>query len=952
MTSGSSVQFRVSHFTCAVFTAILASVCWNAAGSDELYKLTPPEGGQFRAPKGLTVIRGRVYFAAAHDDKGPAIWATDGTPEGTERISPYATFSDEQRKSYEMLRKAMERSPSHNQELAQLLKDAHLNLDRPHSVRGVGDTGLFYFVSRTYETRSMWFMDERDGVPAEIRQFSAEFGKPELAWGLPVLDGRLLFLCRTPDHGCELWSSDGTPTGTSIVRDLVPGPEDAFVARDLKLPWALYRDRVFFSAPDGKGTPSLWSTDGTDAGTRFVVRLVDEGEKAVRPGERFIVHGDRLFFFRGGLWVSDGTADGTRRLRRDLSPGSVVSCEDHVYFVASAPGEDRKQLWRTDGTTEGTVKVTSPKPGQVLGQSGGSILYTEGLSVSATGGEGAATGPVQGLLPYDVPVWGVRLLNDRLFILADDYERPLEHSLYVSQTVGQGARCLKRNVMTQFFENLQEPIALDSRVFFILPDMAPGAIWVYRHDKDASPPEWPRTAHEEETGQEEATETPTAGENQAGPALFPVVKKEGYAVFDLYPGHVDSYPGAFTEARGRVFFRARTHDNRQALWVTDGTPEGTREAGRPNPYPQDDMRGRAQIQEVTALGDSVVFTANDGEHGAELWCSDGTPKGTAMVADLTAGSKGTFTRTSQGNPRYFARVANELYFWQAAGSDSFALWRTDGTTDGTKKVKTFPTGDPGRRPWLPCGDRLYFVTGPGNAISRLWVTDGTEAGTTVAAEGRGGIDLIAALNGRVYYTANFYTLFSTDGTADGVIDHNEEFNAGKAATVGDAILFFATRPDSEKEGGIYVLRDDPFSVEMVWPDGNRYQGPEAFVGAGSRVIFKFLYYDAYHVCDGTRTGSGPLWEGDLFPKAFLQGTRPAQVDDDVYFAINGELWRIPADEDKAVRCLRPQVRGLGPGSEAGVPDFVFNSIAATDDYLITSGTEPEYGQEVYVIDRK
>jgi ELWxxDGT repeat protein len=39
------------------------------------------------------------------------------------------------------------------------------------------------------------------------------------------------------------------------------------------------------------------------------------------------------------------------------------------------------------------------------------------------------------------------------------------------------------------------------------------------------------------------------------------------------------------------------------------------------------------------LGGTLYFTANDGTHGYELWRTDGTKSGTALVADLYPGKK-------------------------------------------------------------------------------------------------------------------------------------------------------------------------------------------------------------------------------------------------------------------------------------------------------------------------
>jgi len=40
------------------------------------------------------------------------------------------------------------------------------------------------------------------------------------------LNGRLLFVARSPTTGTELWQSDGTEEGTALVKDINPGLTD------------------------------------------------------------------------------------------------------------------------------------------------------------------------------------------------------------------------------------------------------------------------------------------------------------------------------------------------------------------------------------------------------------------------------------------------------------------------------------------------------------------------------------------------------------------------------------------------------------------------------------------------------------------------------------------------------------------------------------------------------
>lgn len=70
-------------------------------------------------------------------------------------------------------------------------------------------------------------------------------------------------------HGRELWRTDGTLEGTTIVRDINPGrPDAALYIPDFMLTKA--GESLFFRASDGVSDTELWTSDGTEEGTRMV----------------------------------------------------------------------------------------------------------------------------------------------------------------------------------------------------------------------------------------------------------------------------------------------------------------------------------------------------------------------------------------------------------------------------------------------------------------------------------------------------------------------------------------------------------------------------------------------------------------------------------------------------------------------------------------------------------
>src|SRR5262249_4365944 len=119
---------------------------------------------------------------------------------------------------------------------------------------------------------------------------------------------------------------------------------------------------------------------------------------------------------------------------------------------------------------------------------------------------------------------------------------------------------------------------------------------------------------------------------------------------------------------------------------------------------------------------------NDGVHGTELWKSDGTAEGTMLVADIVPGSLSSY-------PLYPTAVGGTLFFFthnRRINNGDWTLWRSDGTSKGTVMVADI-TGYQYAYPRDFTGVKhaLFFAMNDGVHGRELWRSDGTAAGTAV-----------------------------------------------------------------------------------------------------------------------------------------------------------------------------------------------------------------------------
>lgn len=220
-----------------------------------------------------------------------------------------------------------------------------------------------YFSARGRETADsslsgseLWKVDAQGNL--DLVKDIAEGPTNGMPRELTPLGSQLFFTAQNPESGLELWKTDGSRNGTVLVDDIAAGPVGSNVAQLTPL-----GSEVFFVADDGTRGAELWKSNGSGGGTSIVSELVEgAGDAAIMD---LTAVGSLLFFSAvdpsdGGreLWSSDGTSNGTTQLTNlgTSNPESLFGWNGSLYFVATTPQQGR-ELWTSDGTAEGTQIV-------------------------------------------------------------------------------------------------------------------------------------------------------------------------------------------------------------------------------------------------------------------------------------------------------------------------------------------------------------------------------------------------------------------------------------------------------------------------------------------------------------------------------------------------------------------------------------------------------------------
>jgi trimeric autotransporter adhesin len=506
----------------------------------------------------------------------------------------------------------------------------------------------------------------------------------------------------------------------------------------------------------------LWVSDGTAGGTRTILDLAAEAGVDV----------DGTFFFGasaqdgGSLWKTDGTAAGTAFVSRfSMNPSVVAQLSkptkvgSRLFFVVD-DGAHGAELWTSDGTTAGTNLVKDLTPGTVgsfdhtseLVDAGGTLFFTcrWDLDCGLWKSDGSEAGTVQ--LADLESVASLVNVNGTLFFRATD---PVNGSeLWKSDGTPAGTVLVRDVVPGIAGSSPNALVSFGGALYFRLG--SDGSTWksdgteagtILVHTFPTSDPLVPSGSFLYSAS---GTQLWASDGTSAGTAL---VRDFGTAFF---------LRNSTTLAGTLHLWVDRDADGLE-LWKSDGTPAGTTlvkvvEPGNASPFP---------LGSVSIPGASLHLLAN---MPFGLWRSDGTPAGTVPV------QAPVFT-PNDGLPVWLTDVNGTLLFSAVDAEHGLELWRSDGTPGGTSLVKDIEpgAGNSFAGPFFVAPSTVFFTAWTSATGNEIYRTDGTDAGTVLVKDIQPGESSYATPLGLLGELLLFAPddgvhgaePWRTDGTADG-----------------------------------------------------------------------------------------------------------------------------------------------------------------------------------------
>lgn len=221
----------------------------------------------------------------------------------------------------------------------------------------------------------LWMMDKNGKAQmlTDINQGSGS-SNPEM---LGEVNGKLIFIATDTAHGTELWITDGTISGTKLLKDIYPGNKSG-VGNGQVYFYTKFNNslngKIYFAAETAANGNELWATDGTDTGTHLVADI-HPGPGSSNPQYINSFNGKVIFWasdvaYNYEPWISDGTQAGTMLLK-DINPSdgsyyyypSIVSNGLYYFWAQSGNSSADVAVWVTDGTTAGTQALKNGRNG-------------------------------------------------------------------------------------------------------------------------------------------------------------------------------------------------------------------------------------------------------------------------------------------------------------------------------------------------------------------------------------------------------------------------------------------------------------------------------------------------------------------------------------------------------------------------------------------------------------
>lgn len=807
-------------------------------------------------PRGMVNANGKQFFLAKGTNSNMELWVTDGTEAGTIQLTNpnYSTGVFVNGSIYNLGSNAIFTAyiyiNGYSQQFGLWISDGTVTgtkflkeLSYTSYFFELGNKLVFWASDNTYGTEP-WVTDGTESGTMMLTDLnpgsngSYVYNNTDFV----VVNSKLYFSGYSQETGYEPYVTDGTPWGTTRIRDFISGSGSSYPSNFAKL-----GNKAIFVVSDGIKGSEPWISDGTQQGT-YLLKDIYPGTNSSYVGGFIELNGKLLFRAENNvngseLWITDGTEVGTK-LVRDISPANssstpqdFIKAGNNVFFTAT-DGINGRELWKTNGTYAGTVMVKDINLTSTLNESytfsstvdkrkfvdvNGTLFFLansgpEGFELWKSNGTTNGTTLVKDFLPgpASAEYYNFQVLGSNLYFSVADIKG--KNIYYKTNGTSIGTVAISDLNPNWPLESVYPLLAVNNSYFYFVAYNSSIGYELFKTDGNTI-----SLVKDIDTNPFATSGNFNTKEGLGNNLIFSyndnlrgneVWKTDGLNNISIikdirkYPYNYGSdYYSNSANPSGMVTLNNYTYFvSNSSIWRTNGVDveifnssgvstngiigsnNKIRWISGSNVYESDGET----VTLITTLSDysyytsSVVadvngityFTYGTNSYGIELWRTDGTAAGTFMLRDINWGSSHT-------NHSNFRKVGNKLFFTANEINTGSELWVTNGTSEGTYMVKDIYPGSysPYLHSLTNLNDQLLIFSTNSFSPQKLWRSDGTEAGTYMIPDSYSGstfpasyeMGQFAVLNNRVYYEGvynNGYRLFSSDGNSTTIVNYD------------------------------------------------------------------------------------------------------------------------------------------------------------------------------------
>lgn len=613
-------------------------------------------------------------------------------------------------------------------------------------------------------------------------------------------DGYVFFFGNSANYGREIWKTDGSVAGTTVVKDINIGANSSIVYGYEKM--YKFNNKIVFIARDSNYNLGLWSTDGNETNTINFYTLTNN---SMFYDFDFQNYNKLLFTVNGNLWKTDGTSIGTNLIYNSIPTINKLSYYKNKIYIDTNTNlfyvnqsDQVNPLTNSNNTVFQTISPSNNGNYLALREynNNSSLIYFYNDS--------------------NILQTNIKFANDTKFI---EYQNRLIFSGYIdSYTTYKNTELFSYDPLNNIsniekdliYSNYGTPryhTEVNGEVYFLSKD---GYYYqVYKIDTNNNLVKLSNNFEETfpdnilnykpvtvsgnfiyfHNSKIYKTNTVTSSTNQ----ISPPAKEQIY--------------GIYSPNNNKVLVKTyNSSDKYMRIWTLENN--STNFSLLIEKFVNDMPSSLLNVDDDFVKTDTGIYFKMINNSTTEIWKSDGTLNNTIKITDISSiyaykcflgilNNKVFFANNPnaglqnselhyiddssnqnflvQNNYRFINGNSfisnNKLYFFTSSSNGNYTeIYSTDGTAQGSQLITTsYFTGD---NSITKCGNQNYFLGKyGGNQTAGIYRTDGTSTGTFLVVDGyQAGVigqnfTFLNCINNEIYAIDSMQRIFKTNGNA-------------------------------------------------------------------------------------------------------------------------------------------------------------------------------------------